>query len=166
MPKYTLIPNYYGKVREYTLWSNCAGEQITTVRRWMDIDIFVTCDVDIVIEIEDIEYNGINLKYFEEDIHVSNFNYMLKQCYSKNVIEYNGINLKYFEEDIHVSNFNYMLKQCYSKNVSSYPDNIINKRKDRIEYLWEENDSLEEDGWSIIDTEIVVYSEIEIQESQ
>ena len=134
MPKYTLIPNYYGKVREYILWSNCAGEQITTVRYWMDIDIFVTCDADIVIEIEDIEYNGINLKYFEEDIHISNFNYMLKQC--------------------------------YSKNVYRYPDNIINKRKDRIEDLWEENDSLEEDGWSIIDTEIVVYSKIEIQESQ
>ncbi|MFY7728468.1 MAG: hypothetical protein ACOVRN_03015 [Flavobacterium sp.] len=79
----------------------------------------------------------------------------------------NGVNLmEYFKEEYFNGKLNYSLDDCYCSQVYSYPDNMRRKRKEWIDDLWEEHNDLEEDGWDIIDTEVWVYCNMTVKESQ
>jgi hypothetical protein len=79
----------------------------------------------------------------------------------------NGVNLmEYFEKEYFDGKLNYSLDDCYCSQVYSYPDGMRRKRKERLDDLWEENDDLEEDGWDITGTEVWVYCEMTVKESQ
>ena len=79
----------------------------------------------------------------------------------------NGVNLmEYFEKEYFDGKLNYSLDDCYNSQVYSYPTGMRRKRKERLDDLWEENNDLEEDGWDITGTELWVYCNMTVKESQ
>ena len=79
----------------------------------------------------------------------------------------NGVNLmEYFEKEYSNGDLDYFLDDCYYSHVYSCPDGMRRKRKERLDDLWEEHNDLEEDGWDITGTEVWVYCEMTIKESQ
>jgi hypothetical protein len=90
-------------------------------------------------------------------------------CENKPDIEVgdDGVNLTaYFQAEYDVGNFSHVLNDCYYSQVHSYPDYMRRKRKERIDDLWEENQDLEEDDWYITSTEMWVFCEMDVFESQ
>ena len=79
----------------------------------------------------------------------------------------NGVNLmEYFEKEYFDGKLNYSLDDCYYTHIYSCPDSMRRKRKERLEDLWEEYNDLEEDGWDIAGTEVWIYCEMTVKESQ
>ena len=80
-------------------------------------------------------------------------------------IEDNGVNiLEYFKEEYSNGALEYNLNDCYRSEIFEYPSNIRRKRKERIDDLWDEESDLSEDGWDITDTELMIFSEINVNE--
>ena len=135
MPEYTLIPKSAKCVAEFDTWTNAMDEEVITVRYWRYAEIFVTCDEKPVIEVDDIEKNGVNL-------------------------------MEYFKEEYESGDLNHLLNDCYLSQVYSYPNDMRRKRKEWIDDVWEEHNDLEEDGWDITSTELWVYCDMTVKESQ
>jgi hypothetical protein len=91
-------------------------------------------------------------------------------CDEKPIIEVdvdNGVNLmEYFKEEYESGDLNCFLDDCYYSHVYSCPENMRRKRKEWIDDIWEEHNSLEEDGWGITGTELWVCCDMTVKESQ
>jgi hypothetical protein len=87
--EYLLEPTLSKSVAEYDTWSKGDKHSVITVRYWRSAEIYVKCDYQPVIEVDDIENNGVNLmKLFEKEYLNGDLNYELYDNYASDVHQY------------------------------------------------------------------------------
>jgi len=117
----------------------------------MEIDIWTNSSKEIVTTANYYRWGEIIITCAEKPVIVADCE--------------NGVNiLDYFKDEYDRGDLNYSLNDCYRSEIYEYPVNIRRKRKERIDDLWDEDNDLGEDGWDIIDSEIWVYTDLDINE--
>ena len=87
--EYLLEPMISKCVAEYDTWSKGDKHSVITARYWRSAEIIVKCDYTPVIEVDDIENNGVNLmKLFEKEYLNGDMNYELYDNYASEVHQY------------------------------------------------------------------------------
>lgn len=82
-------------------------------------------------------------------------------CAEKPVIDFdkdNGVNIfDYFQDEYERGDLDYNLDDCYRSDISGeYASHIVD--------LWDEQNDLSEDGWDITDTELWIYTDLDVIE--
>ena len=85
-------------------------------------------------------------------------------CPEINVNNPDGINiLSHFKNEYKNDIIQHNLFDCYDSVVVEYPKDLRSKLKDQIYDIWETEDSLSNDGWTIESTELWIYGKLGVR---